>query len=103
MILIYCPCKNKKEAKRIAESLIAKKLVACANIVGSDSLYVWKGKLCCEKEAILLLKTAGSNKEKVNKEIKKLHSYDLPAIININCRSNKLFEDWVIKQTWQNR
>jgi len=99
MIIIYCPCKNKAEAKKIAKELIDKRLVACANIIQSESLYEWKNKLCEGNEAVMLLKTKKTNEERVKKEIKRLHSYDLPAIITINCRSNPEFERWVDKQT----
>ncbi|MBW2992350.1 divalent-cation tolerance protein CutA [Candidatus Woesearchaeota archaeon] len=97
MIIIYCPCKNKTEAKNIATKLLNKKLIACANIIQSDSIYNWKNKLCSEKEAIMLLKIKNTNKEKVTKEIKKLHSYDLPAIITINAKANQEFEKWLSK------
>lgn len=99
MIIIYCPCKNRTEAKKIAKVLLDKKLIACANILQSDSMYCWENKLCSEKEAVMFLKSKKGNEGKINKEIKKLHSYSLPAIITFNCRSNKEFKQWVIKQT----
>jgi len=95
MILVYCPCKDKREAKSIAKELIAKRLVACANIFRSDSLYVWKNKLHDDKEAVMLLKAKDSDKEKIIKEIRRLHSYDLPAIITFKAGANKEFEDWI--------
>lgn len=95
MIIIYCPCKNKTEAKKIAKTLLNKKLIACANIIKSDSIYCWKSKMCNEKEAIMLLKTTKQKEIKTRTEIKKLHSYDLPAIITINAKANNLFENWV--------
>ena len=54
-------------------------------------------KLENQKEAILIAKT---NKPKeTEKQIKKMHSYDLPAIIRINVKANTEFENWVKKQT----
>lgn len=93
MVIIYCPCKNKTEAKNISKQLVKKKLIACANIIESESIYCWKNKLCNEKEAIIIAKT---NKAKeAEKLIKKLHSYEIPAIIKINAKANKEFEKWV--------
>jgi periplasmic divalent cation tolerance protein len=103
MILIYCPCKDREEAKRIAKSLLGKKLIACANIVQSDSIYCWKNKLCSEKEAIAIFKTTEKKSAAAEKETKKLHSYELPAIIKINAKANKEFEKWVDGQIWQSR
>ena len=99
MILIYCPCKDKVEAKKISKALLAKKLIACVNIVQSDSMYCWKNKLCNDREAIAIMKTAAKKTAEVEKEIKKLHSYDLPAIIKINAKSNNEFKDWIKRQT----
>jgi periplasmic divalent cation tolerance protein len=98
MIMIYLPCKNKTEAKKIAANLIKKKLIACANIVQSDSIYNWKNRLYNDKESILLLKAKRTDERQIRQEIKKLHSYELPAIITINAKANKEFENWVDKQ-----
>lgn len=97
MIIIYCPCKNKTEAKKIATNLLNKKLIACANIIQSDSVYCWKNKLCNEKEAIMLIKTTKNKETKARAELKRLHSYDLPAIITISAKANKEFEKWLSK------
>ena len=43
--------------------------------------------------------TAAKKTAEVEKEIKKLHSYDLPAIIKINAKSNNEFKDWIKRQT----
>jgi periplasmic divalent cation tolerance protein len=91
MIINYITCKNKAEAKKIANALLKKKLIACANIFPVDSLYKWKGKLNSDKEAVLLAKT---NKD-IAKEVKKLHSYECPCIIKINAAANKEFANWL--------
>jgi periplasmic divalent cation tolerance protein len=98
MILIYCPCKDKEEAKMISTSLMGKKLISCANIIQSDSLYCWKGKICDDKEAIAIMKTTAKKSGLAEKEIKRLHSYELPAIIKIYASANKEFERWMVKQ-----
>ena len=95
---MYCPCKNKVEAKNIAKSLLNKGFAACINIFQSDSIYKWNKKICNDKEAVMIIKTKNINEDKVKKEIKKLHSYGLPAIITIDCKANKEFEDWINKQ-----
>jgi len=91
MIINYITCKNKAEAKKIANQLLKKKLIACANIFPIDSLYKWKGKLQTDKEAVLLVKTT----KNIEKEVKKLHSYECPCIIRINAAANKGFTDWL--------
>jgi len=89
------PCKDEKEAKKIAKHLIQKKLIACANIVPSSSIYEWEGKIKDEKEAILLIKTLDRCEEQVKEEIKNVHSYDIPAIIRLGGRVNEEYLSWM--------
>ena len=95
MILIYTTCKDMKEAKKIAKHLLNKKLVACINTFPISSMYKWKGKLESEKEIAMILKSNKSFKS-IEKEIKKIGSYDIPCIIELDVENtNKEFERWV--------
>ncbi len=100
VILGYIPCKNKKEAKKISQILLEKKLIACSNIIPAiESCYEWKGKICNETESLLLIKTIESKKNLVKAVIKKNHSYSLPCIAFIKFNEiNKEYELWVKKQ-----
>jgi len=75
--------------------LLNEKLVACANILPSKSLYFWQGKLNKETESILILKTTKEKATVVEKQIKELHSYELPCILKIEGKANEEFEKWV--------
>lgn len=94
-ILIYITNPSKKEAKKIAKYLIAKKLIACANIFPINSIYQWKGRIVDETEFVLIAKTADSNFEKVKNEVEKIHSYAIPCIVKIHVSSNKKYFDWL--------
>ncbi len=83
MIFIYIICKNKKEAKKIGLVLIKKKLAACCNIFPIESIYRWNKKIVKDKEAVLIVKTLKKNFRKVEKEVKRLHSYTVPCILEI--------------------
>ncbi len=98
MIIIYVTCKNNKEAEKIAKYLLDKKLIACANILASKSLYHWKGKLEKQSEAILLLKTTESKFDTVTSAVKKLHSYKIPCILKIKADANEEYLSWLRKQ-----
>lgn len=98
MIMIYTPCKDKTEAKKIAMYLLKKKLISCANIFPITSVYRWKGKIINDNEHVLIAKTKDSNLKKVENEIKKIHSYELPAILNWKFKSNSSFKDWMKKE-----
>src|SRR3989338_9967475 len=99
MEFAYIPCKNSKEAEKIANALLSKKLIGCANILPSTSMYFWKKKLRKQKEAILICKTFGEKLSKIEKEAKKLHSYKIPLIASLKVEdANKDYLDWLEKQ-----
>lgn len=95
MIIIYITCKDDKEADIIAQHLVQKRLIACANIFPIRSIYRWKEDIAAEKEVALLAKSARKNYEKIKKEVKKMHSYKVPCIIKINAEANKEYEKWI--------
>ena len=93
MKIFYVVCKNKEEAKKIAKHLLSKKLIACANIFPIESLYWWQNKIIEDKEAVLICKTT-ENFIEVEREIKKIHSYEIPCILNFDVKVNKEYENW---------
>ena len=99
MIFIYITCKNKKEAKKIGLDLIKKRLAGCCNIFPIESIYWWRGKLVKDKEVVLIVKTLKKNFQRIEKEVKKLHSYTLPCILEIPVTQvNKNFLNWLKKE-----
>jgi len=81
-LVVLVSCANSKQAKRIAKSLVATKLVACVNIIPKiESVFFWQGKLDSAKEALLVLKTRKVKLSLIKKLIISLHSYQVPEII----------------------
>lgn len=95
MILIYVTCKDKQEAEKIAKHLLDKRLVACAVNFPVGSSYWWNGKIKEDNEYILLLKTKDVVFSQIKKEIKSIHSYDVPCILKLDVEANKEYEDWL--------
>lgn len=96
MIFVYITCQNKKEAKKIGQSLIEKKLAACCNIFPVNSIYWWKKKIVRDKEVALIVKSLKENFNKIEKEVKKLHSYSVPCILEIPIkRKNLKYFNWL--------
>jgi periplasmic divalent cation tolerance protein len=74
---------SRDEARRIAETLVDRKLAACVNIITKAvSIYRWKGKVEEAEEWILLIKTAAGF-EPVRDAILEMHSYELPECMSI--------------------
>ncbi len=99
MRLIYITTKNAREAKKISNHLLKKKLVACTNIFPIESMYWWDGDIQENMEFVVLAKTIDSNYDRVESEIKKIHSYDTPAVYSWKVdKVNKKYHDWVKKE-----
>ena len=98
---VFVMCRSKKEADAIAISLLKKRLVACANTVpGVDSKFWWNGKIDKAKEVLVILKTKRSNFKKIEKEVKRLHGYEVPEIIAIPIiAGSKEYLGWIGKET----
>lgn len=96
-VIILVTCASKKEASDIARSLLKKRLVACASIIpGVESKFWWKGKLDSAKEVMLVLKTRRGNFKKIEKEVRRAHSYDVPEIIAIQIvAGSKSYLNWI--------
>lgn len=81
-VLIYITTSGAEEARRIGKRMVKERLAACANVIEKvHSLYWWKGKLEESSEAVLLLKTKKDKIKKIIAMVKKLHSYENPAIV----------------------
>ncbi len=81
-IVIYITTCSINEAKTIGRELVEEKLVACSNIISPiRSIYSWQGKICDDKEAMMILKTKKKLFKQIVKRVEKLHSYDVPEII----------------------
>lgn len=83
MNIVYCTCKNDLEARKIAKKVIGEKLAFCTNIISNcNSIYRWKGKIEESSETIIIIKTLPHLVNKLIREIKKLHTYQMPEIVS---------------------
>jgi periplasmic divalent cation tolerance protein len=84
-IVVLVTCKSKAEARSIATALVKKRLAACGNILESpvSSIYRWKGKIERAKEYLLILKSTRTAFAALEREVTRLHSYDVPEIIAV--------------------
>jgi periplasmic divalent cation tolerance protein len=84
------------EARKIAQELIRRRLAACVQISEIESFYVWEGTVHDEPEYRLLIKTTDERYPDVERTIRELHSYELPAIYAFTM--DEVYEpyaDWV--------
>jgi len=100
-ILILITTNTKKEAEKIAESLVESRLVACVNIMPAvTSVYYWKGEVCKESEVLLVIKTRAEHFDTLVEKVTQLHSYEVPEIIALPIlRGYKPYLDWIKQVT----
>jgi len=81
--LVFVTCANHMQAKLIARSVVEKRLAACVNILRSpiESHYRWKGKVEKARELLLLIKTTATRLVALEREVKRLHSYEMPEFL----------------------
>jgi len=81
--IVLVSCGKLKEARRIARGVVAKRLAACVNVFASpvESFYTWKGKLEKSCEFILVIKTTEKRLANLEKEVMRLHSYEVPEFV----------------------
>ena len=81
-ISVYIVAADMTEAERIAEALVAERLAACVNILGSvSSIYRWQGAVERAEEVAMIAKSTEALFEPLAARVRALHSYDTPAIV----------------------
>jgi periplasmic divalent cation tolerance protein len=81
--VVLVTCGSLGEAKRVARAVVEARLAACVNILPGafTSIYRWKGKVESASERLLLIKTSRKRLAKLQAEVERLHSYDVPEFI----------------------
>lgn len=100
-IVVLITVSSPDEGEKIARALVEKRLAACVNIVpGIRSIYHWQGKICDDRELLLIAKTSADLFDAVEKEVKALHSYKVPEIIAIPIAAgSKEYLSWIDENT----
>ena len=95
--LFYIPVPDRGLAQEIARSIVQKKIVACVNLIPQiHSFYEWEGSIQESTEYLLIAKGIASQFPKLEAEIRRLHSHECPAVLQINVQdANADFLSWV--------
>jgi periplasmic divalent cation tolerance protein len=99
-IVVLVTCGSVKEAQQLARVLILKRLAACVNVVTNPvkSIYWWKGEVETASEVLMLIKTTRRRFASLEKEVRRLHSYETPEIIALPIvQGSKDYLEWLGK------
>jgi periplasmic divalent cation tolerance protein len=81
-IVVFSNCGSAEEAEKVAKHLVETRVAACVNIIsGVRSIYRWKGAVEDASEWTLLIKTRRALLERVERELRKVHSYEVPELV----------------------
>lgn len=101
-IIVTTLCDKEEVANEIINSLLEKRLVAGSQVAKVHSKYWWNNKLEECDEYKLEFRTKDSLFEKIKKEIKEIHDYEVAEILcyEINNASKELLQ-WIEENTQQ--
>lgn len=88
---------DEETARRIANTLVEERLVACVNLLpGAMSIYRWEGKVESASEVVAIFKVAESAAAAAMARIKELHPYEVPEIVQIAVKeAHPAYLTWV--------
>jgi len=100
LILVYTTWESEEQARKAGQHLLEKRLCGCVNIFPEMIPLLWwppkENKLDGTKEVLMIIKTLKRKYEALEKEIYKIHTYDVPCIIAIpTYKVNKDYFDWI--------
>jgi periplasmic divalent cation tolerance protein len=81
-LVVLCTAPDAPTASRLAETLVAERLAACANLLPAvQSVYRWEGKVERAAEVLLIIKTTAAHYPALEARLRELHPYEVPEII----------------------
>jgi len=97
-IAVLVTCASRQQARKIGRALVEAELAACANIleVPIESIYRWKGQVESAREFLMIVKTTREHFAAMEREVRRLHSYQVPEIIALPIeRGSRGYLRWI--------
>jgi periplasmic divalent cation tolerance protein len=100
-VLIYTTFPSLEDAKQVGGALVAARLAACVNMFpGMISIYEWKGAREEGNEVAMIIKTRAGLTDQVLAETKRLHPYEVPALLVLPAEGGSdEYCDWILRET----
>ncbi len=80
-VSVYVTFPDADVARRVCRALVEERLVACANLAPTESLYEWEGRLEEAREVAAFCKTRAALVGRVAARVKELHPYEVPCVV----------------------
>jgi periplasmic divalent cation tolerance protein len=98
--VVLVTCGSIVEARRIGGAIVRKRLAACVNIVLGpvESIYRWKGKVEQAREVLMVVKTGAKKLAELEREVKRLHSYEVPEFVVVPIAAgSREYLGWIVE------
>lgn len=96
LLVVVTTVATRDDARRIATTLVERRLAACVQISEIESVYAWQGALQQDREFRVVAKTIPARYHDVEQAIRERHDYDLPAIYALPvAAASEPYAQWV--------
>ena len=104
-VLVLTTTGSENEARKIAKTLVERRLAACVNILpGMISHYWWQDAIERAEEVVMIIKTRAGLAEPVRAAVKEMHSYTTPAVLVIPIETvDPDYHAWIVAETEQGK
>ncbi len=101
VVMVYTTFPSLETAESVGQTLIARKLAGCINILpGMVSIYAWQGAVERAEEAVLIAKTASGRAAACMAAIIAEHPYETPAVLLLPVAAGSAaYLDWILNGT----
>ncbi len=99
LLILLTTESNIIKAKKIANSLIQKKLASCISLKKIYSIYKWEGDVKETEEVEITIKSKPQSRDDLIDFLQKNSSYDIPQIIYKEFDTESKYNDWVLNST----
>ena len=79
--MAYVTAPDRRTARRIARTVLQRRLAACANLAPIESLYWWRGRIEEAKEVLVIFKTRRSLTSPLLEAVRGVHPYEVPCVV----------------------
>jgi periplasmic divalent cation tolerance protein len=100
-VLVISTYPNEESIAEIStELIVAKKLCACISLTKVRSIYYWNNKLQDQEEFIVFFKTTKLRATSLKEEIRRLHPYEVPEILELKLdKVSRDYLSWLVQGT----
>jgi periplasmic divalent cation tolerance protein len=104
--IVLVTCGTREQARKIARLVVGARLAACVNMISAplESVYRWRGKVQTAKEFFLVMKTSAARLDKLEKEVHRLHRYEVPEFLALDVAGgSRAYLNWLHESVGESR